>query len=91
MLALREVLEASEAMSDGHLSDTSIRGAIATALRLLKDDPGIGSESERVALFRALTIEGEPRGELLNNGLEYEQVQEILLRSTPLYLHRWAG
>lgn len=89
-LALREVLEASEAMSQGHLSDTSLRGAVVTALRLLKDDPGMGSSAERAELAKALTLNGEPRNEILFNGLEYEQIQDTLQRATPLYLDRWA-
>ncbi len=90
ILALREVLEASEARNLGHFSDTSIRGAIATALRLLKDDPGIGTPDERRAVVEALTLNGEPRRELLYKGMEYEQLSEVLERCTPLYLHRWS-
>jgi hypothetical protein len=90
ILALREVLEASEAQNLGHLSEKSIGGAVTTALRLLRDDPGIGGPKERVALVGALTLNGEPRDEILYNGLEYEQIQELLHRATPLYLERWA-
>ncbi len=46
ILALREVLEASEAQNLGHLSEKSIRGAVTTALRLLRDDPGIGGPTD---------------------------------------------
>ncbi len=90
-LALREVIEASEALNQGHLSDVSLRGAVVTALRLLKDDPGMGNAAERAELATALTFNGEPRNEILFKGLEYEQIQEALQRSTPLYLDRWAG
>jgi hypothetical protein len=90
ILALREVLEASEAQNLGHLSEKSIRGAVTTALRLLRDDPGIGAPNERAALVGALTVNGEPRDEILYKGLEYEQIQELLHRATPLYLERWA-
>jgi hypothetical protein len=90
ILALREVLEASEAQNLGHLSEKSIRGAVTTALRLLKDDPGIGGPNERAALIGALTLNGDPKEEILYNGLEYEQIQELLQRATPLYLRRWA-
>jgi hypothetical protein len=89
VLALREVLEASEAQNLGHLSEKSIRGAVTTALRLLKDDPGIGSATERTALAVALTLNGEPRDEISYKGMEYEQIEELLNRATPLYLERW--
>ncbi len=90
VLALREVLEASEARNLGHFTDTSIHGAIATALRLLKDDPGIGNSDERRAVEEALTFNGEPRRELLYKGMEYEQLEEMLERCTPRYLQRWS-
>lgn len=90
VLALREVLEASEAQNLGHLSDTSVRGAITTALRLLKDDPGIGTNDERNALIGALTLNGDARKEILYKGMEYEQIDEFLDRTAPLYLQRWS-
>jgi len=90
ILALREVIEASEALNQGHLSELSLRGAVVTALRLLKDDPGMGSATERTALATALTINNEPRNEILYKGMEYEQIQEALQVSTPLYLRRWS-
>ena len=91
ILALREVLEASEAQNLGHLSETSVRGAIGTALRMLQDDPGLGTADERNAIVVALTQNGEPRREILYNGMEYEQISELLERSTPLYLQWWAA
>ena len=50
MLALREVLEASKAQNAGHLNERSIKGAVTTALRLVRDDPGIGNSDERRTL-----------------------------------------
>jgi hypothetical protein len=90
ILALREVLEASEAQNVGHLSERSLRGAIATALRLVKDDPGVGDELQRNALIGALTFNGEPREEIPHQGMEYEQIDEILQTAAPRYLERWA-
>jgi hypothetical protein len=60
VLALREVLEASEAQNEGHLSPSSVGGAATTALRLLNDDPGVGSNLQRSALVHALTADGSP-------------------------------
>lgn len=90
ILALREVLEASEAQNSGHLSERTIKGAVTTALRLVKDDPGIGNDDERRVLVEALSFNGGPREEILFKGLEYEQVSEILERVTPGYLERWS-
>ena len=90
ILARREVLEASEAHKSGHLSERSIKGAVTTALRLVKDDPGIGNPDERRVLMDGLTFNGGAREEILFKGLEYEQVKEILERATPGYLERWS-
>lgn len=89
-LALREVLEASEAFSQGHLSDTTVRAAVRAALRMVRDDPGFGGTAERAALADCLTINGEPRAEITFEGLEYEQIRQFLNDATPNYLARWA-
>ncbi len=90
LLALREVLEASEAQNQGHLKDTAIRGVVATALRLLHDDPGLGTPLDRSALEALLTFNGAPREEVPFQGLEYEAIKEIVEKATPQYLERWA-
>jgi hypothetical protein len=90
VLALREVLEASEAQNAGHLSERSVRGAVVTALRLLKDDPGIGTAAERIALTESLTVDGEAKNEIHYKGLEYEQIHQLVDRAAPLYIQRWA-
>ena len=90
VLALREVLEASEAVNQGHLSDTTLRASVRAALRLVKDDPGFGGPAERVALADSLTVNGEPRAEITFEGLEYEQIRQSLDDATPQYLARWA-
>jgi hypothetical protein len=90
ILALREVLEASEAFSQGHLSDTTVRAAVRAALRLVREDPGFGGPAERAALASCLTVNGEARAELNFEGLEYEQIRQFLDDATPQYLLRWA-
>jgi hypothetical protein len=45
---------------------------------MLKDDPGMGTNDERTALAGALTLNAEPRKEILYNGMEYEQIAELL-------------
>lgn len=90
ILALHEVLEASEAQSQGHLSDKTIKSAIVTALRLLQDDPGMGTPQERETLAGLLRFDGEPRNDLPFQGLEYEAIKETVERSIPAYLERWS-
>lgn len=90
ILALREVLEASEAQNEGHLSLPSVRGAVATALRLLTDDPGLGTRSERDALINALTADGKPRDEIHFQGLEYHQVADVVQYFSSRYLENWS-
>jgi hypothetical protein len=89
ILALWEVLEASEAQDQGHLDKTA-KGAIVTALRLLQDDPGMGTPQERQTLSGLLKFDGQPRSELPFQGLEYEAIKETIERCTPVYLERWS-
>ncbi|HEU4416001.1 MAG TPA: hypothetical protein VFT65_14540, partial [Candidatus Angelobacter sp.] len=91
ILALQEVLEASEAQRDGHLNEKTIRGAISTAIRSLGSDPGFGTFQERETTFALLSSNGEPRDELLYGGLEYEGVAEAIRTSTPGYLRNCAN
>jgi hypothetical protein len=91
MLALQEVLEASKAQQQGHLSETTIRGAIATATRLLQHDPGLGTTQERETLVGLLKVNGTPRNELPYEGLEYEAIAEATTRRLPKYLEEWAN
>jgi hypothetical protein len=91
LLAFQEVLEASEAQRDGHLNEKTIKGAVHTVVRLLDRDPGIGNTQERETLLALLQVNGEPRDELLYQGLEYEAIAEVMRNNTPGYLTRWAG
>lgn len=90
ILALREVLEASEAQSQGHLSDKTIKSAIVTALRFLRHDPGVATPLERETVAGLLRFDGEPRNDLPFQGLEYEAIKETVERSIPVYLERWS-
>lgn len=89
ILALKEVLEASEAQSQGHLDKTA-KVSVITALRLVRDDRGMGTLQERETLSGLLCFDGEPRNELPFQGMEYEAIKEITERSEPVYLERWS-
>jgi hypothetical protein len=90
ILALHEVLEASEAQRDGHLSEKTIKGATTTAIRLLHLDPGIGTDQQRDTLLTLLRVSSEPRDELLFQGLEYEAIAEQVRQVSAIYLDNWS-
>jgi hypothetical protein len=90
ILALHEVLEASEAQRDGHLSEKTIKGATTTAIRLLRLDPGVGTDQQRATLLALLTVNGEARDELLFQGLEFEAIAEQVRQVSALYLDNWS-
>jgi hypothetical protein len=83
ILALQEVLEASEAQRDGHLSPPTIKGVTGTAIRLSENDPGLGTAHERTTLISLLQTTGDARDELLYQGLEYEAISELVQRTAP--------
>src|ERR1035437_4503820 len=64
ILALREVMEAGAAQSQGHLSEKRTKEAVITALRLLRDDPGMGTPQDRATRAGLLLMNQEPRNEL---------------------------
>jgi hypothetical protein len=88
MLALQEILEASEAQRDAHLP--SIKGAVSTAIRLLENDLGVGSTQERETLTSFLLSGGQPRDELNYGGLEFEAIAEAKERSNANNFRNWA-
>jgi hypothetical protein len=90
ILALQEVLEASEAQRNGHLSEKTIRAATSTAIRLSEQDPGLGTDQERATLVGLLKSNGEPRDDLLYEGLEYEAIAELVQQATAIYLQNWS-
>lgn len=90
ILALQEVLEASEAQRNGHLSEKTIRAATTTAIRVSEQDPGFGTDQERATLVGLLKSNGEPRDDLLYEGLEYEAIAELLQQATAIYLQNWS-
>jgi len=90
ILALQEVLEASEAQRDGHLSEKTIKAATTTAIRLSEQDPGLGTDQERATLVGLLKSNGEPRDDLLYEGLEYEAIAELVQQAASTYLQNWS-
>ena len=83
-LTLREVLEATDAVRAGVLSQDSFGFLVNVAQRIAGTDPGAGTLEERRLLQSALR--SKPR----RDGLDYHVIAEQELKSRPLYLARWA-
>lgn len=88
VLALREVLEASEAHRAGILGPESLQSAISAAIRLAGQDPGVDN-SVRQVLQRSLNASGS-KNQLRFEGLEYRIVTELIARLEIEYLPMWA-
>ena len=88
-LALREVLEASEAHRAGILGPESLQAAISTSTRLIARDPGI-PEVQRELLQKTLTSASGSKSTLRFEGLEYCVIQQLHSEIDQLYLGRWA-
>lgn len=71
-LALREVVEASEAQNLAHLSLFRRRCPYGCP-ELLKNDPSLDTTLYRGALVNALIVDGKSRGEVHFEGREYHQ------------------
>jgi len=87
-LALKEVMEASEAHRAGILGPESLQAAIATSTRLIARDPGIPGD-QREVLQKSLNSTGS-KTSLRYEGLEYRTLQQIHLALDGQYLDRWA-
>jgi hypothetical protein len=88
-LALREVLEASEAHRNGILGPDSLQSVIGTATRLIGRDPGCG-EANREVLQQALNATGS-KAILRFEGLDYRVIEQISEDIDEHYLDRWAA
>ncbi len=85
MLTVREILEASEAVHAGVLSQGALSYLKGTAMRLIGSDPGAGSEGQKRCLQESL------RSELAFEGMEYRTVRQIWQDIESSYLDRWAN
>ncbi|HEY5329735.1 MAG TPA: hypothetical protein VIJ79_07625 [Acidobacteriaceae bacterium] len=85
VLSLKEILEASEAVQAGILTDASLRNLVSATLGLIGPDPGIGATARRQALQRAL------QSPIRMEGAEYHQIRIILNDVEREYLTNWAA
>lgn len=85
VLSLREVLEASQAVQDGILSDASLRNLVDYTLALIGPDPGIGPGARKQTLIRAL------KSPIRMDGAEYHQIKLVLQAVEGEYLQNWAA
>jgi hypothetical protein len=84
-VALREALEAAEAVQAGFLSEASLNQVLASTLAAVGPDPGVGSSPRRDALRRIL------QSNLRFNGAEYQQLKLLINDIERDYLANWAG
>lgn len=85
VLSLREILEASEALQEGILSDASLRNLVDFTLALVGPDPGVGPSARKQALIKAL------KSPIRVDGAEFHQIRIILEDVEREYLQNWAA
>lgn len=88
-LALREVLEASEASRAGILGPESLQSAISTSVKLIAQDAGILPD-QRLLLQQSLNASGS-KSTLRTDGLEYQVVHQVRAEIDNSYLDRWSA
>ena len=88
VLAIREVLEASEAHRAGILGPESLQAAISAALRLTGQDPGVPKPAKQ-ALQQSLNKAGS-KNQLRFEGLEYRIAADLVKQLEASYLASWA-
>jgi hypothetical protein len=84
VLTLREVLEASEAVQDGVLSQDALKFLLDHARRLAGPDPGIGEEAFRRGLMACLN------GDLPHLGHDFRALEQLLPELDASYLNHWS-
>jgi hypothetical protein len=83
-LALREVVEATRAVSDGTLSEEALRWLQRSLLPLVGPDPGLGDTARRRTAATAL------RARLVSGGFEVRVLEQLVDEAEGAYLKRWA-
>lgn len=83
VLALRELDEAIEGQHLRALSTQSVRWLADSIKGRLKDDPGVGSDTERKSLTRLL------EGDLAFNGVPHRVLRHVADEVEDRYLERW--
>ena len=83
-LALREMLEASEALHNSVLHERALRALGSSCLRLSGRDPGAGDEHELQTLQSLLK-----KKTVVYDGLEYHTLRTLADRVESKYMERW--
>jgi hypothetical protein len=84
VLTLKEILEASEAVRAGVLTDSSLNYLIDSAKAVAGKDCGVGSKLQMKLIQDAL------RPNLRYEGIEYRKIRQIIDDLNDHYLERWA-
>jgi hypothetical protein len=85
VLTLRELLEATEAVRAGVLTDASVRNLISSAAPVVGQDRGVGDATKLRVLQQSL------RPEMRYGGIEFHKVRQIIEDLEGHYLERWAA
>lgn len=83
LLALQEVLEASEAHRESHLSEASFRNLRVAVIRELNTDPALGTPEQRALLTTAL------KTDVRFEGVDYLTISRLLPQVQDTYLKHW--
>ena len=84
VLTLKELIEASEAVRAGVLSDSALHYLTGYTAVLIGRDPGAGTKDEKRRIQQAL------KSELRADGLEYRVLKTMVSGIESNYLERWS-
>lgn len=85
VLTLRELLEATEAVRAGVLTDASVKYLISSAAPLVGRDKGVGDATQLRVVQQSL------RSEMRYGGIEFQKIRQIIEDLEEHYLERWAA
>lgn len=85
VLTLKEVLEATEAVRAGVLSEPALKYLVSSAAPLIGQDRGIGDAPKLNLLQQSL------RPEMRYGGMEYHKIKQIIDDLEEHYLERWGA
>jgi len=85
VLTLREVIEATEAVRAGVLSEASLKHLVSSTTPLTAQDRGVGETPKLKLLQQCL------KPEIRYGGIEYHKIKQIIDDLEEHYLERWAA
>jgi hypothetical protein len=89
VLSLREILQASEQVAKGVISQASLENAASAAMIVAGRDPGVGDGDRRKQVQKALRVDNRGDG-LAFNGAQYRSLAILVSEIESNYLERWS-